>query len=177
MANALSPVKEFEFPSSAIKGQRLPVASLFQTLKPAICFLLDKGIKMLVVTLGPDGVILCIREWPRFKNLDLKSSKMTSLRRIAGELVKESSYVKQNCAPDSRKLGVKYYALHFPALHASVVNLTGAGDSLVGGILASICSGLDLLQSMAVGIAVAKAAVESEINVPAEFHFNHIAGM
>ncbi|KAK1311986.1 hypothetical protein QJS10_CPA07g01035 [Acorus calamus] len=47
-----------------------------------------------------------------------------------------------------------------------VASLTGAGDCLVGGTLASVCAGLDILQSLAVGIAVAKIAVEIESNVP-----------
>ncbi|GFY95081.1 pfkB-like carbohydrate kinase family protein [Actinidia rufa] len=89
---------------------------------PAIFVLLEKGIKIVVVTLGSDG--------GRF-NL---------------------------------------FAVHFPALPASVVRLTGAGDCLVGAALACICAGLDVIQSLAVGIAAAKAAVEAETNVPPEFN-------
>ncbi|GMY05852.1 pseudouridine kinase [Fagus crenata] len=44
------------------------------------------------------------------------------------------------------------FAVHFPALPASVVRLTGAGDYLVGGMLASICAGLNVMQGVAVGI-------------------------
>ncbi|GFY95091.1 pfkB-like carbohydrate kinase family protein [Actinidia rufa] len=51
-----------------------------------------------------------------------------------------------------------------------VVRLTGAGDCLVGAALACICAGLDVIQSLAVGIAAAKAAVEAETNVPPEFN-------
>ena len=68
-------------------------------------------------------------------------------------------------------------AVHFPALPASVVRLTGAGDCLVGGMLASICAGLNLMQSVAVGIAAAKAAVEAETSVPTAFSLASIAGM
>lgn len=177
MANALSSRKEFEFHCESTKGQRQSVESLFQMLKPAICFLLDKGIKLLVVTLGPDGVFLCIREWPRFKSHDLKSSKLDSLGRMSHEFVDESCFLKQNCTTISGQLGFKSYAFHFPALQASVVSLTGAGDCLVAGILASISSGFDMMRSVAVGIAVAKAAVESETNVPAEFFLHNISGM
>jgi receptor expression-enhancing protein 5/6 len=56
------------------------------------------------------------------------------------------------------------------------VRLTGAGDCLVGGTLASICAGLDIMQSVSVGIAVAKAAVEVEANVPSSFSLAAIAG-
>ena len=60
-------------------------------------------------------------------------------------------------------------AVHFPALPASVVRPTRAGDCLIGGMLASICAGLNLMQSVAVGIAAAKAAVEAETSVPTAF--------
>ena len=43
------------------------------------------------------------------------------------------------------------------------VRLTGAGDCLVGGKLASICAGLNFMQSVAFGIAAARAAVEAEM--------------
>ena len=67
--------------------------------------------------------------------------------------------------------------VRFPALPASVVRLTGVGDCLVGGMLASICVGLNLMQSVAVGIAVAKVAVEAKTSVPIAFSLASIAGM
>ncbi|KVI10779.1 Carbohydrate kinase PfkB [Cynara cardunculus var. scolymus] len=68
------------------------------------------------------------------------------------------------------------YVVHFPAVSsASVVRVTGAGDCLVGGAVASICAGLDVMQSIAVGIAAAKAAVEAETNVPTEYSLEQIA--
>ncbi|KAL0009957.1 hypothetical protein SO802_005065 [Lithocarpus litseifolius] len=66
--------------------------------------------------------------------------------------------------------------VHCPAVPVSVVRLTGAGDCLVGGTLASICAGLNLMQSVAVGIAVAKAAIAAETNVPTAFSLASIAG-
>ena len=36
------------------------------------------------------------------------------------------------------------FAVHFPALTASVVRLTGAGDCLVGGTLASLSATVDV---------------------------------
>ena len=68
-------------------------------------------------------------------------------------------------------------AVYFPALPTSFVRLTRAGDYLVGGMLASICPGLNLMQSVAVGIAAAKAAVEAETSVPTAFSLASIAGM
>nr|POF10665.1 hypothetical protein CFP56_27223 [Quercus suber] len=51
-----------------------------------------------------------------------------------------------------------------PCGPSSVVTmrLTGASDCLVGGKLASICAGLNFMQSVAFGIAAARAAVEAE---------------
>ncbi|MBA0863241.1 hypothetical protein Goshw_018560 [Gossypium schwendimanii] len=50
-----------------------------------------------------------------------------------------------------------FLAMHFLALPASVVRLTGAGDCLVSGMLVSISTSLDMMQSVAIGIAAAKA--------------------
>ncbi|XP_030968859.1 uncharacterized protein LOC115989329 [Quercus lobata] len=66
--------------------------------------------------------------------------------------------------------------VHFLALPTSVVRLTGVGDCLVGGMLASICAGLNLIQSVVVGIAAAKAVVEAETSVPTAFSLASIAG-
>ncbi|XP_044489540.1 pseudouridine kinase isoform X3 [Mangifera indica] len=56
MANALSGQDIFH-PIS--RDNKYSTESLFQTLKPAIWVLLEKGIQAVVVTLGPDGVFLC----------------------------------------------------------------------------------------------------------------------
>ncbi|KAA8541219.1 hypothetical protein F0562_025174 [Nyssa sinensis] len=101
-------------------------------LKPAIWALIEKGIKVVVVTLGSDGV-----------------SKFEG---------------------SSNRL-----AVHCPALSASVVRLTRAGDCLVGGTLASLCASLDLMQSLAFGIVAAKAAVEVDTNVSPEYDLAKIA--
>ncbi|KAG5247746.1 pentatricopeptide repeat-containing protein [Salix suchowensis] len=125
------------------------VESLFQFLKPAILVLLEKGIKIVAVTLGADGVFLCS-----------KDQTYCPSSRFSGALqIERSSHL---------------FSVHFPALPASVVRLTGAGDCLVGGTLASLCSGLDIMQSIAVGIAAAKFAVEGEVNVPSEFSLDTI---
>lgn len=167
MANSLLPEKEFKFHLDPNGSNTHSLESLFQMLKPAISFVLCKGIKCLVVTLGQAGVFLCFREWPQSKIQDLKSSKLASLslRRMPHAIVNEG------------ELGVEFHGYHFPALNASVANPTGAGDCLVAGVIASICSGLDLMPSVAIGIAVAKAAVESKANVPAEFNMKTLAGL
>ncbi|KAG1366956.1 putative sugar kinase YeiI [Cocos nucifera] len=171
MANALSPGKEYSYiQHEALKGKRHSVESLFEMLKPAMCLLLQKGIKLLVVTLGSDGLFLCCGEGLSFMKDDLRSSRVGSFGRQLYDLVNESCSSKKHINfIKSGERSSKFFAFHYPALPASVVSLTGAGDCLVGGILASICNGLDVMQSVAVGIAVAKAAVETQTNVPAKF--------
>ncbi|XP_072972516.1 pseudouridine kinase [Typha angustifolia] len=176
MANALLPQKEFEFiRSEATKGVSHSVEYLFQMLKPSIYFLLQKGIKLLLVTLGSDGVFLCCREGLSFMKDHLKRTT-TGFTGQLHELLKEACPIEQCIS--SIETGQKSFrscAFHFPALPASVVSLTGAGDCLVGGILASVSSGLDVMQSVAVGIAVAKAAVEAKTNVPTKFCSTNVA--
>lgn len=171
MANALSPGKEFsDIPREAAEGKGHSVESLFKMLKPAMCCLLQKGVKLLVVTLGSDGLFLCCKEGLSFMKDDLRTCRAASFGRQLYDLVNESCSSKKHvsCIRSGKRFS-KFFTFHFPSLPASVVSLTGAGDCLVGGILASICSGLDVMQSVAVGIAVAKAAVETQTNVPAKF--------
>jgi sugar/nucleoside kinase (ribokinase family) len=56
---------------------------------------------------------------------------------------------------------------HMPALPASVVNCSGAGDCLVAGCLYGLAQGLPAEAALAHGIAASRAAVESQGNVPA----------
>ncbi|XP_059647703.1 pseudouridine kinase isoform X2 [Cornus florida] len=150
--------------------------SLFRMLKLAIWVLLEKGIKVLVVTLGSDGVFLCSKGGPGF----LKNGFMRIKPHGFGRQL--YNVVNSSCPPNRFSGTSKFegrsnlFALHFPALSASVVKLTGAGDCLVGGTLASISAGLDVMQSVAVGIAAAKAAVEVESNVPVGYSLSKIAG-
>lgn len=171
MADALSPGKGFKLGYEYTRGQS--VESLFQILKPAICLLLEKGIKFLLVTLGSSGVFACFREWPKLKNGNSKNSVGLGSRLYE---VSNQSSSKQWPLIKTQERACEYYSYHFPALDASVVSLTGAGDCLVGGVIASISSGLDILESIAVGIVVAKAAVEDEQNVPSEISLMNITG-
>ena len=56
---------------------------------------------------------------------------------------------------------------HMPALPATVVNCSGAGDCLVAGCLFALSRGLAAEAALAHGIATAHAAVQSQTNVPA----------
>lgn len=152
--------------------------SLFRMLEPAISVVLDSGIRVLVVTLGSYGVLLCSRGISGFKKVGgFKRTKTSDFSQQLYEIV--NSF----CTPDRLFNGSvndksnNLFAVHYPAISASVVRLTGAGDCLVGGTLASICAGLDVMQSIAVGVAAAKAAVEAESNVPVEFNLDNIAGI
>ncbi|KAG6556246.1 hypothetical protein Mapa_002187 [Marchantia paleacea] len=55
--------------------------------------------------------------------------------------------------------------LHYPALQASVVKLSGAGDSLVAGTLAALSNNITTFRALAYGMAAAKLTVESDMNV------------
>lgn len=175
MANALSAQDVFHPIEKDKKTIKCSIQSLFQLLKPAILVLLEKGIKIVFLTLGSDGVFLCTKGEPRFLE---KGAKRSNLHGSESDLYVS---INSSCPPNwflkasMVDRGSKISAFHFPALPASVVRLTGAGDCLVGGTLASICAGLDVVQSLAVGIAAAKAAVESDANVPAAFNMAKIS--
>nr|XP_023909124.1 uncharacterized protein LOC112020797 [Quercus suber]POF26601.1 pseudouridine kinase [Quercus suber] len=171
MANALSCANVFP---PIERGNKDLTESLFQKLKPAIWLLLEKGIRIIVVTLGSDGVFLCSKGGPSFMNSGLERLKPYGSCEQFYKIVTSSCPPHWCGATDSEK-DSHLFAVHFPALPASVVRLTGAGDCLVGGMLASICAGLNLMQSVAVGIAAAKAAVEAETNVPTAFSLASIA--
>lgn len=173
MANALSGGNVFH-PLKA--NHNLSAVSLFHILKPAVLVLLEKGIKVVVVTLGSEGVILCSRGGP---SCNKSSVKKTMQSGSAGKLY---NTIMEKCPPNwcfgvsESDRSSLLSAVHLPSLSASVVRLTGAGDCLVGGTLTSLCAGLDIMQSVSVGIAVAKAAVETEANVPPAFSLATIAG-
>ena len=54
----------------------------------------------------------------------------------------------------------------FPALVASPLDLTGAGDSLLAAITLSISAGASLMESSAIGASVAGLAVKKMGNIP-----------
>ncbi|KAK9056750.1 hypothetical protein SSX86_024113 [Deinandra increscens subsp. villosa] len=142
MANSLSHKQKFP---PIKKNNNSTIASLFQQLKPAIWVLLENGIRVIILTLGSNGVLLCSKR--RFLTLNISRQKEPT-RKV--KLAKTAESV-------------------------SVVRLTGAGDCLVGGAVASICAGLNVMQSVAVGIAAAKGAVEVETNVPGGYSLDQIA--
>jgi pfkB family carbohydrate kinase len=172
MAIVLSPQTKFEnINLEEIKEKGLPVEDLFQMLKPAIVCLLEKGIKLLLITLGSNGLFLC------HQNLDF-SCKIPTYNSTTDDFLRQlyqevnGIYYNGSLAKGSSE----FCAFHFPAISAEVVSVIGAGDCLVGGTLAGICAGLDVKRSVAVGVVAAKAAVESENNVPDKFFMTNIRG-
>ncbi|KAK8933740.1 hypothetical protein KSP39_PZI015326 [Platanthera zijinensis] len=174
MANALSSGEQF---NSAPRGTH-SIQSLFNLLGPAIQLLMKKGIKLLVVTLGEDGLFLCFREAADFTARIAKSREDSVYQnRKLYDLVDKycPSQLHESLLSLERVNSQEPCVVHFPALGASVVSLTGAGDCLVGGILSSLCSGLDIIRSTAVGVAMARAAVEAFDNVPRDISLIGIA--
>ncbi|XP_009803607.1 pseudouridine kinase isoform X1 [Nicotiana tabacum] len=175
MANAISG-RDIFHPIRKDHGTiKLSTECLFQMLKPAIWLLLDKGVKVVVVTLGSHGVFLCSNAKSNLEKLAFKENQPPHFSKQLYEVVntvcpRNQFFGASKCGPISNLV-----AVHFPALSASVVRLTGAGDCLVGGTIASLCAGLDVMQSVAVGIAAAKVAVEVESNVPAEYCLARLA--
>ncbi|KAG7011692.1 putative pentatricopeptide repeat-containing protein [Cucurbita argyrosperma subsp. argyrosperma] len=174
MANALSgqdlfsPIKRDNTITSSIE-------SFFEQLKSAVWVLLEKGIKVVILTVGSRGVFVCSKGGPSFvKKISKEINNYGSSSQLFRTLATSCPPNMFSVSPETEKNSV-LFAMHFPALPASVVRLTGCGDCLVGGMLASFCAGLNIYQSTAIGIAAAKAAVETENNVPREFHSNEIA--
>ncbi|THG11071.1 hypothetical protein TEA_021830 [Camellia sinensis var. sinensis] len=177
MANALSCGEVFSPIQKDNKKNKCSTESLFQMLRPAIWVLLEEGIKVVVVTLGSDGVLLCSNGAPGFMKGSSKGSNPHGSGNQLYRLVNSSCPPNRFFSASKFEGGSNLFAAHFPALPASVVRLTGAGDCLVGGALACICAGLNVMQSLAVGIAAAKAAVEVDTNVPTEYSLAKITGM
>lgn len=164
--NVYSPIKRED-------GRNTSIQSLFQMLKAAVSVLLENGIKIVIVTLGSKGVFVCSKGESSFMRMNCEINKFhpscAPFFDIMTKRFPTNQFIQEKTSP--------LFAVHFPTVPASVVSLVGAGDCLVGGMLASLCAGLDVMQSAAVGIAVAKAGIESEINVPRTFNLTAIAGM
>ncbi|XP_010461771.1 PREDICTED: uncharacterized protein LOC104742460 [Camelina sativa] len=169
MANALCAKNMFH--PYKLEENKLSIEDMYRVLKPAIWILLENGVKVVIVTLGSNGALLCSKGNPKKAlNINRKFPK-------SGEIFKR---VHSVCSPDLFTELESYrssslYAMHFPTIPAKVKKLTGAGDCLVGGTVASLSDGLDIIQSLAVGIASAKAAVESDDNVPPEFNLDLVS--
>lgn len=172
MANAVANADIFD----PIKKAKFSIEALFRRLKPAIMLLLDEGIKVLIVTLGSDGAFLCFRGMASINKHGFKGNQPSSFSKQLYEAIISKCPRNHIFNTSKSESSSNMFAVHFPTLSTSVARLTGAGDCLVGGTLASWCAGLDVMQSLAVGIVAAKAAVEVDSNVPAEYSLAKLAG-
>ncbi|GMH16246.1 hypothetical protein Nepgr_018087 [Nepenthes gracilis] len=143
--------------------------SMIQMLKPAILVLLENGIKFVLVTVGSDGAFLCSSVGPGCMGERLYTAKFHGMGKELFDVVTRNCPPKHYSCSTIYEKGSHLFVVHFPALPASVVRVSGAGDCMVGGILASLCSGLNVMQSVSVGVASAKAAIQVETNVPSAF--------
>ncbi|PWZ10579.1 hypothetical protein Zm00014a_042050 [Zea mays] len=174
MANSLSPSVKYNFHKiEQFKEKADTVEYIFEMLSPAMFFLLEKGIKLLIVTLGSNGVFVCCKEHTNFMK-DQHKCKQTPFSRQLLEKM-DGCFPSNNLANLCRESSSRTCVFHLPAISASVISLTGAGDCLVGGVLSALCAGFDIIRSVAVGVAIAKASVESEANIPDDISAASIA--
>ena len=117
--------------------------SLIHCLEPYILKLLQRGIIYVVLTLGEHGVVLCSKKQC---HIDSEGEKMR------GDAIQSNNLCY----------------LHFTALQASIVSLSGAGDCFVAGTLTALSLHKRMASSVAFGIAVARQTIQSELNVPSE---------
>lgn len=177
MADALSPGKLYLSSERYKSEKNCPPESLIKMLKPAIILLLEKGVKIVVVTIGARGVFLCSKE------ASILTRTVVAKPQPLGVSSELHRLISPNCPShkfhDARQIkgSSHLFALHLPGLPVSVKKLTGAGDCLVGATLASICEGLNVIQAISVGIAAAKATVEADSNVPLTFDLIGVAGI
>ena len=62
----------------------------------------------------------------------------------------------------------RFSYVHLPALPARVAAASGAGDCLAAAAIAALAGGSPPLEALALGVAAAKRAVESPVNVPTQ---------
>lgn len=120
-----------------------PAASLWR-MRHCIRALLDTGLDYIILTMGSYGAVLC----------SLPSTNPQNFRTV-----------QKNSSSRNTKNSTGISFLHFPALPASISNLSGAGDCLVAGTMVALSSGADISSALAYGVSASKWAVESDSNV------------
>jgi sugar/nucleoside kinase (ribokinase family) len=173
MANALSPSVKYNLRKlDQCKDKAEAVKYLFEMLSPAMFFFLENGMKLLIVTLGSNGAFICCKTHTDFMN-DQRKCQQTP---FSTQLLEKLDGCFSSNTLNFRKSTSGTCVFHLPAMSASVVSLVGAGDCLIGGVLSALCGGLDFMQSVAAGVAIAKASVESEENIPDSFSAASVSG-
>ncbi|PHU25671.1 hypothetical protein BC332_04003 [Capsicum chinense] len=172
MANAISGGEAYA-PARRVSSR--PVESFFEMLKPAIWLLLDKGVKVIVITIGPDGVFLCSKSKSDLEQrLDIKGNQPPFSKELCEAVDRTCPTGRVSGSSRYTLFSSDFYAVHIPALSVLAVSVDGAAECLVGGTIAALCAGLDVLQSVAVGTATAKFSLEIESNVPREFSLDKV---
>ncbi|KAI3429035.1 PfkB domain-containing protein [Psidium guajava] len=175
MADALSPGKLYGLSERYKREKNCPPESLIKMLIPAIILLLEKGVKIVVVTIGARGIFLCSKEGSILTRAVVEKPQPLGITSELHRLISSDFPLHKFHAARQIEGTSHFFALHLPGLPASVKKLTGAGDCLVGATLASICEGSNIIQAISVGIAAAKATVEADLNVPSTFDLIGVA--
>lgn len=176
--------------------RQISIHALIQHLEKHILVLLQKGVTYVVLTLGRHGVVLCSEvcnlenscnwDWRTlarndFGHFSRKARQNYSdggFKLFSGQDLQvgtcDASGIQSSNDSNScfRPIDVCY--VHFPALPASVVSASGAGDCFVAGALTALCLRKGVYSSMAYGIAVATEAIQSELNVPSDLSLNDL---
>jgi hypothetical protein len=159
-------------------------AAAAQRLEDAITdvvSILYAGVPVVLLTLGPDGCCLCTLG-------DLSSKRTASgpqaavstgpprdVPKVEVAGLEELKGLRGRGRQKGEVMGVQVCLL--PAVPCNVVNVSGAGDCLLAGMLCGLLQGRSLLHAMAMGVLAARLACESDKNVPAELQLMGAGGM
>ena len=119
--------------------------------------LLTAGVGNVVLTLGARGAVLCRRVIGGFP---------TQMRDAIGgqRQTRDATGGQTLTRPQTQNAFSCTYVPAFPATH--VRSLVGAGDALVAGCVVALASGCGMELALAIGTGAARAAVETNNNVP-----------
>lgn len=142
--------------------QQEDVPATLQKLAPDIATLLVAGVQHVVLTLGAQGAALCTLE---ARQQLIAGAGLDDIGACVS--LPQSDLIYQAMLSPLLDCSA---VCHVPALPATMVNSSGAGDCLVAGCLFALAQGLHADAVLAHGVATARAAVESQRNVPASLH-------
>eukprot|EP00878_Enallax_costatus_P033766 GHUV01037321.1.p1 GENE.GHUV01037321.1~~GHUV01037321.1.p1 ORF type:complete len:329 (+),score=129.42 GHUV01037321.1:2786-3772(+) len=156
-------------PVRLLEGQQAPQQLLGQLARSA-ALVLQAGVQHIILTMGSQGAALLtlqqqhrhqydhqpLQQPPEIPALGVNPTHMEALQ-------DEEPHPQHNSSPQGRQILVAH---HIPAAHATVVNLSGAGDTLTGAFAAALLTGCSNIEALATGIAAARLSVECRKNVP-----------
>ncbi|CAK9262133.1 unnamed protein product [Sphagnum jensenii] len=145
-------------------------ATTIWKLRHFVQILLGAGLKYIVLTLGSHGAVLCSANQPSLSSQFTSDNLKENMEQQRNASIFNHEMTADDgsnvCTPVDRESNLQVTYLQFPALPASIVNLSGAGDCLVAGALVALSAGSDVATALAHGVSAAKWAVESQSNVP-----------